>query len=133
MQNSTRNPTRNTASTSHFLTINGVNIDFTEKNAWFKQCRKKALPLVTILVGKKVAEVECDFITLPDTLIDLLESKQAVMMVKYRDLRDTFGNKKTELWGGGLTALFRNVPNAQAEELAEALFDLATEKLGLVH
>ena len=118
-------------SSRHFLTFSAADLDFTKKNAWLKHCRKEALPFITIRTGRKLAEVELDYISLPYPLEELLTSKADEMMAEYRDFRATYGNKKTEFWGGGLNACFKYVAIDQAEGLADALYELVSEKLGL--
>ena len=118
---------------SHFLTLDADALDTARSKEWFRHCKGTSRPYITILAGKNLATLDWDSITLPDSLYDIVASKEEELIAGFRGLADKYGNKRTERWVGAGSAHFTNIAIGQAEGFAEALFELVTGTLGLKH
>lgn len=103
---------------------------FSEKNRWFKYCRKAGIPFVFVEIQGSRATVEFDYMAFPDPKFDLvLRENSEVLEAGMAKLRHRYKSRGTESWTSAVFASYSNIRLDKADALAEELYDLISRVL----
>lgn len=124
---------------SKFVAQSSHNYDVEKFNIWFRECRRKQRPYITITHRTKFSDVHWDYISYDDKAADRVLSENSEIIT--REALVIFHQVASDRSSYSINCnviTFKNIPIEKAELAATSLFDLIesilhTSPKGLPH